>query len=135
MAVDDFSGKMFVQFSGTKTQMTHLAEKVIKRCEGEKKEVKYIRMDGGGENKGIEDLVEEMGGITIEKTPPHTPQYNGRIERRFPIIVSMTDFAKDPVTRKSVGGELHTLGRCITAFSSRGRNLSRTARQKVSITV
>jgi len=86
-AVDDFSDKMFAQFSGTKTQMTHFAEKVIKRCEGEKKEVKYIRIDGRGENKGIEDLVEEMGGITIEKTPLHTPQYNGRIERRFPIIV------------------------------------------------
>ena len=51
--------------------------------------MKYIRIDGGGENKGIEDLVEEMGGITIEKTPPYTPQHNGRIERRFPIIVSM----------------------------------------------
>jgi len=31
-----------------------------------------------------------------------------------------SDFAKDPVTRKSVGGEIHTLGGCITAFSSRG---------------
>jgi len=88
-AVDDFSGKMFARFSGTKTQMTQVAEKVIKRCEGEKKEVKYIRIDGGGENKGVKDLVEEMGGITIEKTPPHTPQYNGRIERRFTIIISM----------------------------------------------
>jgi len=29
-------------------------------------------------------------------------------------------FAKDPITRKSVGGEIHTLGGCITAFSSRG---------------
>jgi len=31
-----------------------------------------------------------------------------------------SDFAKDPITRKSVGGEIHTLGGCITAFSSRG---------------
>ena len=30
--------------------------------------MKYIRIDGGGENKGIEDLVEEMGGITIENS-------------------------------------------------------------------
>ena len=69
-AVDDFSGKMFGQFSstGTKTQMKNFAEKVIKKCEGEKKQVKYIRIDGGGENKGIEDLVEEISGITIEKT-------------------------------------------------------------------
>ena len=31
-----------------------------------------------------------------------------------------SDFAKDPITRKSVGGELHSLGACLTAFSSRG---------------
>ena len=30
------------------------------------------------------------------------------------------DFAKDPITRRSIGGELHTLGGCLTAFSSRG---------------
>ena len=32
-----------------------------------------------------------------------------------------SDHAKDPVTRKSVGGDLHTLGGCLTAFSSRGQ--------------
>ena len=60
--------------------MKNFAEKVIKKCEGEKRQVEYIRIDGGGENKGIEDLAEEIRGITIEKTPPNTPQYNGRIE-------------------------------------------------------
>ena len=69
--------------------MKNFAEKVIKKCEGEKRQVKYIRIDGGGENKGIEELAEEIRGITIEKTPPNTPQYNGRIERRFPVIISM----------------------------------------------
>ena len=69
--------------------MKNFAEKVIKKCEGEKRQVKYIRIDGGGENKGIEDLVEDIGGINIEKTPPNTPQYNGRIERRFSVIISM----------------------------------------------
>ena len=69
--------------------MKNFAEKVIKKCEGEKRQVKYIRIDGGGENKGIEDLAEEIGGITIEKTPPNTPQYNGRIERQFPVKISM----------------------------------------------
>ena len=88
-AVDDFSGKMFAQFSSAKSQMKNFAEKVIRKCEGEKRQVKYIRIDGGGENKGIEDLVEDIGGINIEKTPPNTPQYNGRIERRFPVIISM----------------------------------------------
>ena len=31
-----------------------------------------------------------------------------------------SDFAKDPVARKSIGGEFHTLGGCLTAFSSKG---------------
>ena len=33
-------------------------------------------------------------------------------------LVSMVDadFAKDPITRRSVGGEIHILGGCITAF-------------------
>jgi len=31
-----------------------------------------------------------------------------------------SDFAKDPVTRKSVGGELYNLGGCLTANSSKG---------------
>ena len=41
-------------------------------------------------------------------------------------LVSMVDadFAKDPITRRSVGGEIHTLGGCITAFGSRGEKTS-----------
>ena len=32
------------------------------------------------------------------------------------------DYAKCPDTRKSIGGEVHTLGGCLIAFSSRGQN-------------
>ena len=31
-----------------------------------------------------------------------------------------SDFAKDPVTRKSIGSELHILGGYLTTFSSKG---------------
>ena len=89
-AVDDYSGKMFAQFSNTKRSMGKFAEDLITKCEKEGKTVKYIRIDGGGENQEIINLAERKGGITIEMTPPYTPQYNGRIERRFPIIVSMS---------------------------------------------
>ena len=33
------------------------------------------------------------------------------------------DFAKVSITRRSIGGELHTLGGCLTAFSSKGEKL------------
>ena len=36
------------------------------------------------------------------------------------VSLADSDFAKDPVTRKSIGGELHTVGGCLTAFSSKG---------------
>ena len=87
-AVDDFSGKMFAQFSTSKKGMTSFTTDLIERCKGEKHGIKYIRMDGGGENEGIHKIAAKEG-IVIEKTPPHTPQYNGRIERRFPVIISM----------------------------------------------
>ena len=36
------------------------------------------------------------------------------------VALADADYAKDPVERKSVGGDIHTLGGCITSFSSRG---------------
>lgn len=33
------------------------------------------------------------------------------------------DFAKVPITRRSIGGELHTLGGYLTTFSSKGEKL------------
>ena len=33
------------------------------------------------------------------------------------------DFAKDPVTRKSVGGKVHALRSCLAAYSSKGDKL------------
>ena len=85
-ALDCYSGKMLAQFSTLKNKMSEFTKKVVSQYEGDKKEVKYIRIDGGGENVAIEKMVKSKGGITIEKTSPHTPQCNGSIERRFPII-------------------------------------------------
>jgi len=34
--------------------------------------------------------------------------------------VADADYAKDPVERKSAGGDINTLEGCITSFSSRG---------------
>ena len=45
-AVDDFSGKMFAQFSSSKSQMKNFAEKVIRKCEGEKRQQRNRRSCG-----------------------------------------------------------------------------------------
>ena len=47
-----------------------------------------MRLDEGGENVSVRKLCDDKG-INIELTLPYTPQYNGRIERRFAIITSM----------------------------------------------
>jgi len=41
------------------------------------------------------------------------------IELRM-VSLADADYAKDPVEKKSVGGDIHTLGGCIASFSSRG---------------
>ena len=48
--------------------------------------VEFIRMDNSGENKALAKEVNEskdLSYITIEFTPPNTPQYNGQAERHF----------------------------------------------------
>jgi len=44
----------------------------------------YVRLDGGGENMAVRKFCNDHG-IKVELTP----QYNGRIERRFAVITSM----------------------------------------------
>ncbi len=48
----------------------------------------YVRLDGGGENMAVREFCNDHG-IKVKLTPPYTPQYDGRIERRFAVITSM----------------------------------------------
>ena len=49
--------------------------------------VKFIRCDNAGENKHLERKCKNAGlNITFEYTSPGTPQYNGRVERKFATI-------------------------------------------------
>jgi Reverse transcriptase (RNA-dependent DNA polymerase) len=46
--------------------------------------IKYIRLDNSGENKSLEHLCKATTlQIQFEYTSPGTPQYNGRVERKF----------------------------------------------------
>ena len=48
-------------------------------------DVKFICMDNGGENKALIELC-RVKGVVAEITLPHTPQYNGVVERKFATI-------------------------------------------------
>ena len=86
--VDDFSGKMFMMFGTNKSQLVKFVDEAFTRFKAVDKPIKYIRMDGGGENEAVKDLCHKYGA-EVEQTPPHTPSLNGRIERRFAVLISM----------------------------------------------
>ena len=49
--------------------------------------MKYLRCDNAGENvKQLREVAEKYG-IEMEYTAPHTPQFNGIVERRFPVLL------------------------------------------------
>jgi hypothetical protein len=51
--------------------------------------VKYIWCDDAGENKKLEKLcIGKLLGITFEYTGPGSPQYNGRVERKYATLYS-----------------------------------------------
>ena len=54
--VDDYTGKMFLQFSPTKKQMVKFVKIAFDHFQSLGRKIKYIHMDGGGENELIKLL-------------------------------------------------------------------------------
>ena len=51
--------------------------------------VKFIRLNNAGGNKAFEDASLREGlGIQFEYTSPNSPQYNGKVERKFATLQS-----------------------------------------------
>ena len=84
----DYSGKLFMMFGTNKNVLVKFITEGYERFKGEQKPVQYLRMDGGGENVAVEKFCHKEG-VKVEQTPPYTAKYNGRIERRFPVILAM----------------------------------------------
>ena len=91
--------------------MTKIGPKI---CNPTRDLARHMSNPGDPHWKALGRLIGYMKGATL----------NGIIMRKPEALRCISlcdaDFAKDPVTRRSVGGELHTLGGCLTAFSSRG---------------
>ena len=46
-----------------------------------------VRCDDAGQNRVLENQCNEKGmGVTFEYTGPGSPQYNGRVERKYPTL-------------------------------------------------
>ena len=86
---DHYSDKCMMQFSPAKKHMTQFVEQaLIALFKGKDKPIKYVKMDGGGENEGMKKLCLKNGAM-LEKNPPYTSQYNGKIDRRHSTIDCM----------------------------------------------
>jgi hypothetical protein len=67
--------------------------------------VKYIRCDNAGDIGSLERECAKQGlGIQFEYTGPGTPQFNGRVERKFATLYSkvraMLNGAKLPTVKR-----------------------------------
>ena len=87
LIVDDYSDYCWDVYLKTKDQLTQQVLPILKKLYVSGKSVKYIRCDNAGENRTLEkNCLEEGLDIKFEYTAPHSPQFNGRVERKFPTI-------------------------------------------------
>ena len=85
-----------------------------KMCNQVRDLARHMSNPGEQHWKALGRLIGYMKGMKLKGMVLRKP-----IDLRNVSLVD-ADFGKDPVTRKSVGGELHTLGGCLTSFSSKG---------------
>ena len=90
MILDDATDFTWSFFSKTKKAIAERAVDFVKKLTACDTNVKYIRCDDAPENKQLEKALTKagFGNIQFEYTTPGTPQYNGRIERRFATLYS-----------------------------------------------
>ena len=98
LVLDDFTGYHWSFFVKQKSELTaNVATLVMHLKNRYKVSVKNIRCDDAGENKALQTHLEFKGsGIGFEYTGPSSPQFNGRVERKFATLwgrIRATTFA------------------------------------------
>jgi hypothetical protein len=85
LVVDDCTDVAWSAFLRKKSdQVDRIVELIKDLATKHKTTVKYIRCDNAGENGSLERECAKQGlGIQFEYTGPGTPQFNGRVERKF----------------------------------------------------
>lgn len=87
LVVDDHTDFLWGKFFSKKSDLSKNILPILKQLFVKGKEVKYIRCDNAGENRTLEkDCIDEGLDITFEYTAPYSPQFNGRVERKFPTL-------------------------------------------------
>ena len=89
IVVDEFSDCSHSFFLRRKNDQIELFPNWIKELKAKYGiDIKYIRLDNSGENKGLKDECEKQNlGIIFEFTAPGTPQQNSVVERKIPTLM------------------------------------------------
>lgn len=106
LVLDDCTDKCWSFFIRRKSDMPEKVVELVKKLRSDKQYtikhiVKKIRCDNAGENNALEKLCEkEELGIKFEYTSPGSPQFNGKVERKFATLFArvrtMMNSAKIP---------------------------------------
>jgi hypothetical protein len=85
LIVDDHTDMCWSIFLNFKSELARQALNFIQQLQNQHNmTIKYIRLDNSGENKSLEHLCSTTTlQVQFEYTSPGTPQYNGRVERKF----------------------------------------------------
>ena len=84
--VDDKSDFTWVKPLKRKKDQVHVMLSFLRKMKTRGKPVKYIRCDNAGENRDLRNKCKEshdLNDITFEFTARESPQFNGKIERKF----------------------------------------------------
>jgi hypothetical protein len=106
LVVDDCTDVAWSAFLRKKSdQVDRIVELIKDLAKKHKTMVKYIRWDNAGENGSLEKECAKQGlGIQFEYTGQGTPQFNGRVERKFATLYSkvraMLNGAKLPTVKR-----------------------------------
>ena len=89
IVVDEFSDCSHSFFLKRKSDQIELFPNWIKELKAKYGiDIKYVRLDNSGENKGLQDECEKQNlGIIFEFTAPGTPQQNSVVERKIPTLM------------------------------------------------
>jgi hypothetical protein len=80
--VDDFSRKSWSYFIKNRSDVATNFQSFVHVLLAQGYKVKFICCDNAGEHKPLEAICQALG-ILLEQTAPHSPQFNGVVERRF----------------------------------------------------
>jgi len=88
MVVDQHTSRFWSYFHKTKLDFEEDLIKLFEWLTAIKFPPKYLRLDNAGEWKHLHKLCRKFG-VVMEYTAPHTPQFNGPVERAFPTVRNM----------------------------------------------